>query len=118
MTRRLSFIEQETLICFNRAEDMAYVFTYSKAWQEHLEGKLGLKPVRINSKGGRDYEIDKRRIRMPQAPRKLSAEQKAKMVSRLAAARARKAPCGATAPAAQAKSAPRRTKPTKRTGEA
>ena len=97
---RPSAQEQETIIVFNAKDTDASVFTYSKTWQQHLEGKLGLKPVRVNSKGGREYEIDKRRIRMPQAPRKLSAEQKAKMVSRLAAARARKAPCGATAPAA------------------
>ena len=97
---RPSAQEQETIIGWDRATDIAHIFTYEERWIKHLEGKLGLKPVRINSKGGREYEIDKRRIRMPQAPRKLSAEQKAKMVSRLAAARARKAPCGATEPAA------------------
>ena len=31
MSRALSVYEQETIINFNKAEDMAYIFTYEKA---------------------------------------------------------------------------------------
>ena len=62
--------EQETIINFNKEEKIAHIFTYEKTWQRHLEGKLGLKPTMDNGKGGRGYEIDKNRIKMPRAPKK------------------------------------------------
>jgi len=81
--RHLSSYEKETIINFNEAEATASIFTYNKAWQKHLEGKLGLKPTMDNSFGGKEYEIDKKRIPMPRAPRKLSAEARAKLTERL-----------------------------------
>ena len=33
MRRKLSNYEQETIINFNKAEDIAHIFTYEKAWQ-------------------------------------------------------------------------------------
>ena len=87
MTRRLTSYEQETIINFNKAEDIAYIFTYEKSWQKHLEDRLGLKPVMDNGFGGKEYIIDKKRIPMPRAPRKLSAEVKAQRVKQLADAR-------------------------------
>lgn len=63
----LSKYEQETIINFNKEEAVAYIFTYEKTWQNHLENKLKLKPLFINSKGGRSYEIDKSRIKPPRA---------------------------------------------------
>lgn len=72
MPRRLTSYEQETIINFNKAEETAYIFTYEKTWQKHLEGRLGLKPTMDNSFGGKAYQIDKKRIPMPRAPRKLS----------------------------------------------
>ncbi len=83
MTRMLTNYEQETIINFNKAEDIAYIFTYEKTWQKHLEGRLGLKPVMDNGFGGKEYEIDKTRIKPPRAPRKLSASAKKKLVERL-----------------------------------
>lgn len=83
MPGRLTNYEQETIINFNKAEDMGYIFTYEKTWQKHLEGRLGLKPLYDNGFGGREYEIDKKRIRPPKAPRKLSASAKKNLAERL-----------------------------------
>ena len=83
MSRTLTSYEKETIINFNKAEDIAFIFTYEKTWQKHLEGKLGLKPVMDNGFGGKEYQIDKKRIPMPRAPRKLSDSAKNKLVERL-----------------------------------
>jgi hypothetical protein len=83
MRQRLTSYEQETIINFNKAEDIAHVFTYEKAWQKHLEKRLGIKPVIDNGFGGKGYEIDKKRIRPPRAPLRLSAEVRARLANRL-----------------------------------
>jgi hypothetical protein len=79
---RLSKQEQETIINFNQAESIAYIYTCSRSWMNHLENKLGLKPVRIESYA-RDYEFPKAWIRKPLRPKKLSAEQRHKLSKRL-----------------------------------
>ncbi len=81
-SRKLSSYEKETIINFNEAEPIAYIFTYNKTWQRHLEGKLGLKPTLDNGFGGRGYEIDKKRIKPPRAKRQLSPETRAKLANR------------------------------------
>jgi hypothetical protein len=68
----LTNYERETIINFNEAESTAYIFTYNKKWQTHLESKMGLKPTMKNSSGGREYELNKARIPLPRLPRKLS----------------------------------------------
>ena len=83
MPRNLTNYEQETIINFNKAEDIAYIFTYEKTWQQHLEKKLGLKPLYDNSFRGREYELPKKMIKPPGAPRKLSDSAKKKLVERL-----------------------------------
>ena len=83
MPRALSAYEQETIINFNKAEDTASIFTYGKTWQKHLERKLGLKPVMDNGFGGKEYEIEKKRIRPPRATVRLSAEARAKLIRRM-----------------------------------
>ena len=83
MLRKLTSYEQETIINFNKAEDIAYIFTYEKTWQTHLEGRLGLKPLYDNGFGGREYELPKRMIKPPRAPRKLSDSTKKKLAERL-----------------------------------
>ena len=83
MSKALSAYEQETIISFDKAEDVAHIFTYEKTWQKHLEKRLGLKPVMDNGFGGKDYVIEKRRIRPPRAPVKLSAEVRAKLSRRM-----------------------------------
>ena len=79
---KLSSYERETIIGFNEGEDMAIIFTYNRAWQKHLEKKLGLESTMDNGFGGKEYQIPKRRIRPPGAPVKLSAEARVKMVRR------------------------------------
>lgn len=59
--------EKETIIHFNKEDEEASIFTYEKSWQSYLEKKLGLKPISNNSFGGKEYIIDKSRIRMPRA---------------------------------------------------
>ena len=50
--RNLSGYERETIINFNEVEDVASIFTYNRAWQKHLETRLGLKPDYDNGYGG------------------------------------------------------------------
>ena len=83
MSRNLTGYEKETIITFNEADDMAYIFTYNRSWQRHLEGNLGLTPFMDYGFGGKEHKIDKRRIRPPSAPVRLSAEARAKLADRL-----------------------------------
>jgi len=75
--------EQETIINFNKEDAMASIFTYEIAWQKHLEKNLKLKPIMDNGFGGREYQVDKRRIRPPRAPRIMSAAAKKKLGEQL-----------------------------------
>ena len=79
--------EKETIITFDEAGPEAIIFTYSRTWQTHLENKLGLKPIRDNGCGGREYQVDKKRLRPPRALVKLSAERRAKMAETLSRVR-------------------------------
>jgi len=88
MSRTLSAYEQETIINFNKAEDMAYIFTYEKTWQKHLERNLGLESVMDNGFGGKEYELPKSRIRPPRAPKRLSDSARKELAERLHANRA------------------------------
>ena len=62
MSRRLTSYEQEIIINFNNAENVAHIFTYEKSWQKHFEKLLGLKSTFDNSFGGKEYQIDKKGI--------------------------------------------------------
>jgi hypothetical protein len=83
MPRAVSAYEQEIIISFDKARDIAHIFTYEKTWQKHLEKRLGLKPVMDNSLGGKDYDIEKRRSRPARAPVRLSPEARAKLIKRV-----------------------------------
>ena len=83
MSGRLSNYERETIINFNRAEDIAYIFTYEKSWQKHLERRLGLKPTMDNGFGGKEYQVPKNMIKPPRAPRKLSDSAKRRLTEQL-----------------------------------
>jgi len=87
----ITLYEQETIINFNKEEKTAYIYTYEKTWQKHLEKKLGLTPVKIHPKGAREYKIDKQRISMPRAPRKmnLTPEQRKRIGERFTRSRIR-----------------------------
>ena len=74
--------EQETIINFNQAEDVAYIYTCSKAWIKHFEKVLKLKPTKVYSYA-REYECPKSWIKKPRKPRKMSEEQKRKLAQRL-----------------------------------
>jgi hypothetical protein len=80
---RLSRLEQETIINFNQAEDTAYIYTCSKAWINHFEKVLKLKPTIVHEHHAREYECPKAWIRKPLKPRKLSDGQKVKLKQRL-----------------------------------
>jgi len=89
MPYRLTKYERETIIIFNEADEMASIYTHSRSWQRHLEKKFGLKPTMDNGYGGKEYEIDKKQIKPPRAPRNLSPEDKAKIAQRLLSNRKR-----------------------------
>lgn len=75
--------ERETIIVFNESKEPAHIFTYNKTWQRHLEKRLNLLAKWDNGYGGREYDIDKKRIRPPRAPIKLSAKAKKERGKRL-----------------------------------
>ena len=81
--------ERETIVRFDETDAPASVFTYNWRWQEHIGAKLGIKPSFKNTKGGKDYELPKKAIRLPQIiKRKVTAETRARLQAQLAAARA------------------------------
>ena len=82
-------IEQETIIIWNKAEPMGFIFTYDQSWQKHLES-LGCRLVSDNGCGAKEYEIDKRRIPKPRAKRKMTEENRAASAERLSKLRPRK----------------------------
>lgn len=89
---QLSNEERETTIIFDETPNKAIIFTYNPKWKSHLEKKLGLKATYDNGHGGKEYEIDKKRIPMPRAPKKLTVEQRKKLSERLSKARHQKSP--------------------------
>jgi len=80
---RLTRQEQETIINFNQAEDIAYIYTCSKSWMRHMEKVLGLQPTEIYGSYARAYQCPKAWIRKPQKPRQLSEKQKRALRERL-----------------------------------
>jgi len=99
--RSLSGYEKETIITWNEAEATAHIFTYSRSWQRHLEGKLGLHPETDNGCGGNEYQLNKRLIRLPQPKRRLSEATRQRLADNLAASR--KSNLSAQNPSAMAK---------------
>ena len=79
---KLTRQEQETIINFNQAEGVAYIYTCSKAWIGHFEKVLGLKPTKVHSYA-REYECPKAWIKKPRKPRQMSETQKQKLRLRL-----------------------------------
>jgi hypothetical protein len=65
----LTAYEQETIINFNKDEDVAYIFTYEGTWMRHIENRLHIQPYEVNSFGGKWYKVPKRSISKPKAPR-------------------------------------------------
>ena len=80
---RLTRQEQETIINFNQAEQVAYIYTCSKAWMRHMEKSLGLRPTKTYGSYAREYQCPKAWIRKPLKPRRLDEEQKHRLAQRL-----------------------------------
>ena len=80
---RLTKQEQETIINFNQAEGVAYIYTCSKSWIRHMEKVLGLKPTTIYNPCRRAYECPKAWIKKPRKPRQMSETQKQELRLRL-----------------------------------
>lgn len=75
-SRNLTRYELETVINFNKGDNMATIFTYEKMWQRHIEKKLGIKPYLDNGYGGKSYKLPKSKISKPRASMKLTDEQR------------------------------------------
>ena len=63
--------EKETIINWNQQDSKAYIFTYDRGFQQHME-KLGYKPVARNHHGAKSYEIPKNLIPLPRKKRKVT----------------------------------------------
>ncbi len=85
-------MSRKRLLTSTKEEGIAYIFTYEKTWQKHLEKRLGLKPVMDNGYGGKEYKLSRGLIPMPRAKRRYSEQAKKKMAARLARIRGHQKP--------------------------
>jgi hypothetical protein len=72
---RLTAIERETIINFNQAEDVAYIYTCNPKWWRLFE-KMGVIPTvtHRDSKGeiyANEYQIPKDWIKAPKPPKRM-----------------------------------------------
>lgn len=77
--------ERETVIDFNEAEGVAHIHTMSAQVWRNLERK-GFKAIEVHGEGkvyGKEFEIPKHLVSI-RRPRRLSAEQRARIVGQLA----------------------------------
>ncbi len=82
--------EKETIISFDESSPKANIYTFNSRWKNHLEKVLGIKPYKTYECGGREYEIDKKRLPLPRMPRKISEESRKQSGEKLKVARAAK----------------------------
>jgi len=61
---KLTKYEQETIIGFNKEHDKAWVFTYEKRLQRAIERKNLAESVTDNGRGGREYLMPYRCLRI------------------------------------------------------
>ncbi len=77
---RLTKEEQETIICFNEADPVAYIYTCSSKWMKHCGEALGLTATVINKDGrkaeSKEYELPKAWLKLPRKTRVMSALQR------------------------------------------
>jgi hypothetical protein len=59
--------EQETIINYNQADDMADIYTHDKPLQRHIEKDLGIKPYAIVGPA-RSYKVSKSWLKWPRKP--------------------------------------------------
>lgn len=61
MPGKLTSYEQETIINFNKAEDIAYIFTYEKTCPKHLEAvKKWLQKQKVKQNKILEYGFEKK----------------------------------------------------------
>lgn len=77
---RLSRLEQETIISFNAAEDIANIYSSDPVWIRKIEKIKGHSKIGL----GMEVNVSKKWIRL-QKPNKLSPEAKAKASARMKA---------------------------------
>jgi len=92
----LTLYERETTINWNMLDTVVYIYTRMPAVMKHMELKLGFEPTKIHKDKfgnvqGKEYELPKSYIRLPQKPRQLSSEVRKAMADRLSTARLAKA---------------------------
>jgi hypothetical protein len=90
---RLSKQERETILAFNEAENVAYVYTCNRGWMSHLK-RLGYEPTATHADGdgrvyAKDFIIPKAMVRKPLARRKGKRATDAQLV---ALSKARRSP--------------------------
>jgi hypothetical protein len=56
--------DKETIINFNQGEKKANIFTYERDWQKFFERELKIKPISVDGWGGREYFIDKNKVKI------------------------------------------------------
>ena len=86
---RLTAEERETIVNFNQAEDIAYVYTCDPKWWRHFE-RLDVEPTLVHKDSGHsvyacDYEVPKKWVKPPKPPKKmkLTDEQRKAIAQRL-----------------------------------
>ena len=106
MEERYSLEEQETIISWDKAGDIAIIYTFEPRWQKHIEDVLGIKPSKKTKRGyARDYEIPKKWLPLPRKPRQASPKQREVLsVARQAAQGHRNPRKGSTTPVGAEKS--------------
>lgn len=82
----------ETIINYNRADDMASVFTYDQSLQNYMERRLHVKVYQDYGRHGKEYLVPKKWIPKPRPPRKriLTDEQRAEISERFKKVRAKR----------------------------
>jgi hypothetical protein len=82
----------ETIINYNRGEDIASVFTYDPTLQRHMENRLHVGIYRDYGKHGKEYIVPKKWIPKPRMPRQrvMTDEQRTNASERLKKARENK----------------------------
>jgi len=87
---KLDRTDMETIINWNMQDVTMSIHTRMKSVMRHMENKLGIQPVKVykDNSGviyGKDYEIPKSYLRLPQKPRQLSEERKKELSERMKA---------------------------------
>ena len=67
MPPKLTNYEQETIINYNQADELADIYTHDKPFQRYIEKELGIKPYQIIGPA-REYSVPKKWLKWPRKP--------------------------------------------------